>query len=151
LVDGMEIGGFGALSSTATGCEAEHCSTMAVVLDPSTGSASLENLDLRSAGSAQVGTPNENLTVDDFRVQLWDRTAAVLDEAAGSMTIPPGEAWFALSAAINGAVGVVAATNETPIVIGRHDGDWSTSEFTIAYQDGFGEHWVLAIMPARWQ
>jgi hypothetical protein len=111
----------------------------------------LEDLELRSAGATQVGTPNDTVTIDDFRVRLWDRTPALLDEDGHTMTIPPGGAWFAISAAAEGAIGVVAATNETPIAVIRDGDEWTTSGFTIAYQDGFGEHWVLAILPAQWQ
>ncbi|MCA9572917.1 MAG: hypothetical protein KC656_34005, partial [Myxococcales bacterium] len=90
-------------------------------------------------------------TVDDFRVRLWDRTHAVLDGTGHVLTIPPGTVWFAVSAKAEGTMGVVAATNETALVLTREDGAWSASGFTLAYQDGSGEYWALVVTPTRWQ
>ena len=149
-LNGSLIEGLGVLGSMTTGCLADECSMMAIVIDTKTGSASLEDFDIRSAGAAEVGTSDENLSIEDFRVQLWDRVPAMLDEDGETLTIPPGDVWFALSAAAQGALGVIAASNATPIVIGRDDDGWSSSKFTIAHQDALGDLWVLAIESAQW-
>jgi hypothetical protein len=127
------------------------CSTMAIAVDPASGVASLENLELFSAGAAEVGTASATIAVDEFRILLWDNTPGALDDEGQSLTIPAGAAWFAVSATTGDAVGVVSAANETAIVLTQlHDG-WASSTFTIAYEAGGGEQWSLVIMPARWQ
>lgn len=150
-LDGGRVEGFAELGAEARGCQAGQCSTMAIAIDPTVGVASLENLEMFAASAAEVGTAEAAMTVDDFRILLWDSTPATLDREGQTLTIPAGRAWFAVSAAAGGVVGVVAATNATEIVITRVRDQWASSTFTLAYQDGAGEPWALVIMPAQWQ
>lgn len=150
-VDGGRVEGFAELGAEAGGCRAGQCSTMAIAIDPAAGVASLENLEMVAASAAEVGMAEATMVVDDFRILLWDSTPAALSGEGHTLTIPAGRAWFAVSAAAGDAVGVVAATNETEIVITRIRDYWTSSTFTLAYQDGAGGHWALVIMPARWQ
>lgn len=150
-LDGGRVEGFAELGAEARGCRAGQCSTLAIAIDPAAEVASLENLGMFAVGAAEVGTAEAAMTVDDFRILLWDSTPAAVDREGRTLTIPAGRAWFAVSAAAGDAVGVVAATNETEIVITRAGDDWMSSTFTLTYQDGAGEPWALVIMPARWQ
>ncbi|MCX4242078.1 hypothetical protein [Paraliomyxa miuraensis] len=149
-IGGSTVQGFGVLGSEATGCQPGGCSTLAVLVDSVAGVSSLENLELHAAGPAEVGTKDHALTIDSFAVRLWDSTPAVLDEEAQTLTIPPGGAWFAVSAASDGVPGVVNATNETALVLTKTLNGWISSTLTIGHEDGLG-HWTLMVTPAQWQ
>lgn len=123
-------------------------SRLAILIDPATDTATLENLELHSAGAAEVDAVDTTWIVSRFQVRLWDRTVA--HHTAGVATVPAGNARFAVSATALGGTGVVTATNATPIVITKHGAGWSTSGFAIVPQHS-GEEWSLVIMPAQWQ
>ncbi|MCX4243613.1 hypothetical protein [Paraliomyxa miuraensis] len=148
-LDGSIVQGFGELGSEASGCQPGACSTLTVLVDPVLG-ASLENLELHAAGAAEVGTKDFTITVDGFAVRLWDSTPAVLDEEGMTLEIPPGAAWFAVSAESGGIPGVVNATNETALVVTKTPEGWASSALTIGHEDGLG-HWTLVVAPAQWQ
>lgn len=146
-----EIMGTAELESAAVGCAPERCSRIDVAIDRVEGTASLEDMQIRLAGTAAVGEPSAAVTVDALQVRLWDATRARLDEAGTTVVIPPGGAWFVVSAAAGDLRGVVSATNETAIVMHEGETGWTSSGFTIAKRDAAGERWALAVMPATWQ
>ena len=147
----LDVFGVAELESMVTGCATERCSRLALAVDRAEGSASLEELQLRLAGTADVGDPSATLTVDAFTVRLWDATQAALDREGTMATIPPGGAWFVISATASEARGVLSATNETTIVLREEAGGWTSSAFTIAHRDPLGGRWALIVMPARWE
>lgn len=146
-----EIMGAAELESSAMGCAPERCSLLTIAVDRAEGTASVEDMQLRLAGTASVGAFSAALTVDAFQVRLWDATRASLDEAGTTAVIPPGGAWFVVSAASGELHGVVSATNETAIVLHEEEAGWASSAFTIAKRDAAGDRWALAVMPAAWQ
>lgn len=148
---GDEIWGTAPLGSWATDCGAGDCSTLGLAVDPATGTAAMESLELVSTGVAVVGTADASLIIDEFRVRLWGRTPARLEHAGTTLTLPARSAWFAVSAASGGVHGVVSATHETEIVIRRELEVWTTSAFTITHRDDAGRRWDLVIEPARWR
>jgi hypothetical protein len=146
---GLGAMGVAELESFATGCEQDRCSQIAIAIDRDNGMASLDDFQLRLAGTTVVSAGSISMPVDGFGVRLWDSTRAVL--RGNTATIPPGGAWFVVSATSGEARGVVSATNETAIVLREEDGGWSSSAFTIARRDTAGERWALVIMPAAWE
>jgi hypothetical protein len=151
VLDGPGLGAMGIadLESLATGCGQDRCSQLAIAVDHDVGTASLDDFQLRLAGTTVVRAGSISMPVDGFGVRLWDSTRAVL--RGNTATIPPGGAWFVVSAASGAVRGVVSATNETAIVLREADGGWSSSAFTIAKRDAAGERWALVVMPARWE
>ncbi len=151
VLHGPGIGAMGAaeLESLATGCNQDRCSQIAISVDRDEGTASLDDFQLRLAGTTRVSAGSVSMPVDGFLVRLWDSTRAVI--RGNTATIPPGGALFVVSAASGEARGVVSATNETAIVLRQEDGGWSSSAFSIAKRDAAGERWALVIMPARWE
>jgi hypothetical protein len=147
----LEILGVAELESVGTGCAADRCSQLAIAIDHDRGTISLEDMHLRLAGTTKVGEPSAAITVEAFRVRLWDATRAQLDPSGTTATIPPGGAWFVVGAASGEMRGVVSATNETAIVLHEEGGEWTSSAFTLARRDAAGERWALAVMPATWQ
>lgn len=147
----LEIVGVAELASIGTGCAVDRCSQLAIAVDRDQGTISLEDMQLRLAGTTNVGEPSAAITVDALRVRLWDGTRAQLDRSGTTATIPPGGAWFVVGAASGEMRGVVTATNETAIVLHEEDGAWTSSAFTLARRDAAGERWALAVMPATWQ
>lgn len=141
-LEGEQIEGAGALGPA---------SSLALLSDPGTGSASLENLELHSAGAAELRIGGESVVIERFQVRLWDSTPAMVDDGGETLTIPPGHARFAVSARAMDMNGVNTALNTTAIVITRvHDG-WMTSGFTIDHRDDASEAWSLVILPGRWE
>lgn len=143
--------GIAELGSLATGCAAERCSTLALAMDRTVGMASLEDLRLRLAGTAEVGVPGAGIRIDDFSVRLWDATPATLDEAGTTATVPPGGAWFVVSAASGDSRSMITATNETAIVLREEPGGWTSAAFSIARRLPDGDRWSLIVAPAEWR
>lgn len=123
-------------------------SQLAILVKPSTGMATLENLELHSSVATEVAAVDTTWVVERFHVRLWDRTGAQPTDAGA--TVPAGSARFAVSATALGGTGVVTATNATPIDITKHAAGWSTSGFSIVAQYA-DEEWSLVVMPAQWQ
>jgi hypothetical protein len=123
---------------------------MALLVDPFAGLGSLENLVIRSAGAAVVGTSETELMVDDFAVRLWDRALGVHDARTRTLTFAPGTVRLVVSASSNGASYAVTATNESELVLTVEGQGWAASALTIGYDDDRGDHWTLAIEPAQW-
>jgi hypothetical protein len=84
-------------------------------------------------------------------VRLWDATLATLDKAGTTATIPPGGAWFIISAASGASRSMLTATNETTIVLREELGGWTSSAYSIARRLPDGDRWSLVVAPARWQ
>ncbi len=143
--------GIAELGSVATGCAAPWCSTLALAVDRHAGTASLEDLRLRLAGTAEVGVLGAGIRVDDFSVRLWDATPAALDKTGTTATIPPGGAWFVVSAASGDSRAMITATNETAIVLREQLGGWSSGAFSIARRLPDGDRWSLVVAPAGWR
>jgi hypothetical protein len=143
--------GVAELGSLATGCAAPWCSTLALAVDRYARMASLEDLRLRLAGTAKIGVPGAGIRVDDFGVRLWDATPAALDKAGTTATIPPGGAWFVVSAASGDSRSTITATNETAIVLREEPGGWTSSAFSIARRLPDGDRWSLLVAPAGWR
>lgn len=150
-LDGNPVEGYGALGSAATGCQPGRCSSLRVAIDSTRSVAALEGFELYAASAAEVGTSDQSVVVQDFRVLLWDSTPALLDDAGGTLTIPPGHARFAVSAAVDDMRGAITATNASPIVLSQVEHAWSSSGFEILHRDALGQEWVLVIMPIQWQ
>lgn len=147
----FDVMGVAELGSAATGCAAERCSTLALAVDRYAGAASLEDLRMRLAGTTEVGVPGAGICVDDFSVRLWDAAPATVDEAGTTATIPPGGAWFVVSAASGGSRSMITATNETAIMLREQPGGWTSSAFAIARRLPVGERWSLVVAPGMWQ
>jgi hypothetical protein len=141
-LEGERIEGAGALGPA---------SSLALLVDPGTGSASLENLELHSAGAAEVRMGGESVAIERFQVRLWDSTPATVDDEGQTLTISPGHARFAVSARALDTSGVVTATNTTAIVITMVHDSWMTSGFTIDHRDDAGQGWSLVVLPGRWE
>lgn len=150
-VDRGVIEGVGVLDSEATGCRAEGCSRLAVSVDRAAGRATLETLELLSAGPADVGGIEDGMTVHRFAIRLWGGTPAVLDEDGETLVVPRGGARFAVSAVSDARAGAITAVNETPLVIVETPDGWATSELVLGYEDGFGGRWMLIVEPAQWR
>jgi hypothetical protein len=147
----FDVMGIAELGSLATGCAAERCSMLALGVDRYARAASLEDLRLRLAGTAEVGVSGAGIRVDDFSVRLWDATPATVDEAGTTVTVPPGGAWFVVSAASGASRSTITASNETAIVLREERGGWTSSAFSIARRLPDGDRWSLVVQPARWK
>lgn len=150
-IDGEGIHGVGVFASEASACQPEGCSVLAIHIDSVASKASLENLELHAAASADVRIADDVVTIDDVHVRLWDGTPARIDEGGESLVIPRGTARFAVSAASEGLRGVVTATNETDLHISRTASGWATTELILGYEDELGGYWTLSVMPAQWR
>lgn len=123
---------------------------LALLVNPAAGTASLEGFELHSASPTVIGNANLDMSIDGFAVRLWDATPAALDPEAQTVTVPPGGAWFAVSAASEGMPGVVNATNETALVLTKvPDGGWISSAFVLGHENAWGR-WTLVVMPSQW-
>lgn len=140
-LEGPSIHGLGELSST---------SSLALLTDSASGSASMEAFELHSAGMAVIATGGEPVAIEQFHVRLWDRTPASTDASGTILTVAPGAGRFVVSATALGNTGVVTATNATPLVITNDGTGWSMSGFSIVHQHA-SEPWALVLMPGRWQ
>lgn len=148
-VEGQSIRGDGDLLGTLSGCTGDDCSHMAFAMQ-SNGVASLNELVALSLAPAEVGTSMETVTLDRFRVELWD-------EAVGSHTnftsvvIPAGKAQFIVSTSFDNACYGVIGVNETQIQLQKvRNTYWSSSAFTILHYDG-SVPWELVVMPSHWR
>ncbi|MBK8238796.1 MAG: hypothetical protein IPK74_24990 [Deltaproteobacteria bacterium] len=148
-VAGQHVGGDGDLLGTLNGCTSDRCSQMAFAMQPS-GVASLKEFVAISLAAAEVGTSAEQVTLDRYRVELWEPAVGTHTSFA-SMVIPAGKAQFVVSTSSDEACYGVIGVNETQIQLQKvRDAYWSSSSFTILRDDG-GVPWELVMMPARWR
>jgi len=148
VLEGERIAGAGDFASLGTDCSAGSCSHASFSLPSGPGQGTLHELVMLSARPADVGTSTVNVTIEDYRVQLWaDATGAAADDR---LEVAAGDAYFVVGGFANERR-FVTGFNATPIDIRRVRDYWTSSTFTISYVDGDDQAWDLVVMPGRWQ
>lgn len=149
-VSNQPVEGDGELRGTLNGCTGDKCSAMAFGMQ-SNGAVTFDQFLAMSHAPADVGTSSQTVSLDRFRVELWE-------SALGSHTnytnvvIPPLKAQFIVSTTAEDACYGVIGVNETQIVLQKiRNQYWSASTFTIVYEDEANETWDLVMMPSRWR
>lgn len=105
---------------------------------------------MSSSAPTAVGGVNGTITLDRFRVELWDAVPGI-HTSPTKVSIPANKAQFIVSASFNSASYGVIGVNKTPIEIRRIRDHWTSSIFTIVRHDVDDQPWELVVMPSRWR